>query len=552
MDRFSLFPKHLRRMTKFFSLFCLCLFLVISCSPRPQTTSTSVGSPSNDGRVTVGTTLKPRTLDPADAYELQSLVLVYNMSDRLYTYPSGSTEIQPQLATALPKVSQDGLTYTIPLRQGVVFHDGTPFNAKAMEFSIQRFMQNGGKPSFLLKDVVDSVKATGDSELTIKLKKQFAAFPALLAFPGVCAVSPKAYELGAGKFQPNNFIGTGPYKLAKYGTDSVRFDVFDKYWGDKPANQGINWQIFSSPANLFNAFKTKAVDVAYVSLEPIQIKTLQESAKQGNWQPITAEGSAVKFMALNRNQKPLDNPAVRGAIAALIDRSVINQRVLYNQAEALYSMVPTTFDVYQPVFKDKYGDGNVDKAKQLLSSAGFSNSNPARVQIWHSSTSPTSAAAAQTIKALADQKMDGMLQFEISPVESATFFKDISKGLYPASIFDWYPDFLDPDNYIQPFLECQKGSVAKGCEDGASKTQGSFYYNENINKLIAQERREQNPEIRKKIFTDIQAQVATDVPYVPLWQSKDYVFAQNGVNGVQLDPSQFLIYKTISATPTGK
>ncbi|MFM6135589.1 MAG: ABC transporter substrate-binding protein, partial [Sphaerospermopsis kisseleviana] len=56
----------------------------------------------------------------------------FSTSDRLYTYEPGSTEIKPQLATALPKVSEDGLTYTIPLREGVVFHDDTPFNAKAM------------------------------------------------------------------------------------------------------------------------------------------------------------------------------------------------------------------------------------------------------------------------------------------------------------------------------------------------------------------------------------------------------------------------------------
>ncbi len=125
--------------------------------------------------------------------------------------------------------------------------------------------------------------------------------------------------------------------------------------------------------------------------------------------------------------------------------------------------------------------------------------------------------------------MDGILQFEVITVEGPTFFKDISKGSYPAALLDWYPDFLDPDNYIQPFLACQKGSVAKGCEDGGSQTQGSFYYSETMNKLIDQERKEQNPEARQKIFTEIQTQVSNDVPYVPLWQNKDYVFAQKGI-----------------------
>lgn len=536
------------RMTKFLSLFCLCLLFIVSCTPKQQTNTpapSAITSAAGDGRITIGTTGKPRTLDPADAYELSSLGLIFNMSDRLYTYEPGSTEIKPQLATELPKVSADGLTYTIPIRKGVLFHDQTPFNAKAMEFSIQRFIENKGKPSFLLSDTVASVKATGEDELTIKLKKPFAAFPSLLAFSGVCAVSPTAYEIGAGKFKPNIFVGTGAYKLAKYGTDSLRFDVFDKYWGAKPENKGVNVQIQTSPVNLFNAFKTGAVDVAYLSLQPDQIRSLEASAKKGDWQAITAQGSVVSYMVLNRNQKPLDKVEVRSAIASLIDRKLLNDRVLFSQADPLYSMIPTTFNVSLPLFKDKYGDGNFEQAKKSLVAAGFSKENPAKVQIWYPASSPTRSLAAQTLKSLADTKMDGMLQLEVKTVEGATFFKEISKGLYPAALLDWYPDFLDPDNYVQPFLACEKGSVATGCQEGGSQTQGSFYYSEAMNKLIDQQRKEQNPEARKKIFADIQSQVLTDVPYIPLWQNKDYVFSQKGIANVKLDPTQNLIYKTI-------
>lgn len=548
MTRVSLSARQWSQITKFLSLFCLCLLLVVSCSRSQQITTTSSNSANTltgNGRITIGTTLNPRTLDPADAYELQSLGLVYNMSDRLYTYEPGSTKVKPQLATAFPKVSQDGLTYTIPVRQGVVFHDGTPFNAEAMAFSLERFIKNGGKPSFLLADVIASVKATGEYELTIQLKKPFAAFPSLLAFSGVCPVSPKAYEIGKGKFKPNIFIGTGPYKLARYGTDSLQFDVFDKYWGEKPANKGINLQFLTSGANLYNSFRTGAVDVAYLSLEPDQIRSLEASAKKGDWQAITAQGSVVTNFVLNRNQKPLDKPEVRQAIAAMVDRPLMNQRVLLGQASPLYSMVPKTFEVSQPLFKDKYGDGNVDKAKQLLTAAGFSKENPVKLQIWYPASSPIRSLAAQILKAYAEKYMDGMLQFEVNTVDGATFYGGIAKSFYPTALLDWYPDFLDADNYIQPFLGCDKGSDAKGCEEGGSQTQGSFYYSETMNKLIEDQRKEQNPQVRNQIFANIQAQIATDVPYVPLWQNKDYVFARNGVSGVQLDPTQNLIYKTI-------
>ena len=297
--------------------------------------------------------------------------------------------------------------------------------------------------------------------------------------------------------------------------------------------------------NLYNAFRKKAVDVAYLSMDADQVRSLKEKAKDGDWQAIPNQGSVMSYMALNRNQKPLDNPGVRQAIASMINRLQIKERVLYGQAESAYSMIPTTLKDYKPVFDKQYGDGNTEKAKQLLTSAGFSKTNPAKVEIWYPSSSPTRSLAAIVLKALAKKTMDGILQFEVVAVDSTTFFQQIPKGLYPAILLDWYPDFLDADNYIQPFLSCNKGSTAKGCADGGSQSQGSFYYSDHMNKLIDQQRQEQNPEVRQKIFTEIQELVATDVPYVPLWQSKDFVFAQKGMSGVQLDPTQNLVYKTI-------
>ena len=108
--------------------------------------------------------------------------MLYNLGDRLYTYAPGTTELEPQLATEMPTVSADGLTYTIPLREGVTLHDGSAFNAEVMAFSIQRFMDNGGRPAFLLSEKIETVTATGEYELTLVLKQPFAALTALLTF----------------------------------------------------------------------------------------------------------------------------------------------------------------------------------------------------------------------------------------------------------------------------------------------------------------------------------------------------------------------------------
>lgn len=522
---------------KVIALFCLCCLLTASCGQGANRSPNSIGDNANN-RVTIGTTLKLRTIDPADAYEILSGQLLQNLGDTLYTYESGTTKLIPHLATAMPKVSADGLTYTIPLRQGVIFHDDTPFNAAAMEFSLQRFIKNGGRPAFLLGDAVESVKATGEYELTFQLKKPFAAFPSLLTFRGICAVSPKAYEIGEGKFKPDTFVGTGRYKLAKYGSDSLKFEVFDKYWGEKPVNQGIDLLLLSSSSNLFNTFRTGAIDVAYLSLDADQVRSLDEGAKKGKWQEIAGESSTVSYMTLNIKSQPLDKLEVRQAIAAAMDRPLINDRVLRGQAQPLYSLIPTTFDVQKPIFKELYGDANTAKAKELLTKAGYSAANPFVLQIWYPSASTKRALVASTIEALAKLKMDGIMQIEINSVEGPTFWQNIEKGIYPAVLADWYADFFDADNYIQPFLDCATGSAAGGCSKGASQGQGSFYYSDRVNQLIDKQRKEANPQTRKALFAEIQDILGQDVPFIPLWQDKDYTFAQNSITGVRLEPTQ--------------
>ncbi len=531
---------------QFIGLFCLCCFLVISCSQPQNNSDNTPTTETNTNRITIGTTLKPRTIDPADAYEVISGNLLYNLGDRLYGYKLGTTELVPQLATEIPKISEDGTIYTIPIRQGVTFHDGTSFNAKAMAFSLKRFIQNGGPPSSLLTNTVESVEASGEYELTIKLKKPFAAFTPLLAFSGLCAISPQAYTIAENQFKPDTFIGTGPYKLAEYGTDVLRLDTFENYWGEKAKNQGIDIQIFSSSANLFNAFKTGAIDIAYFTLDTDQITNLEQEAAGQGWQVISTDGKTVNYMVLNLNSEPLNNKAVRQALASIIDRKLLNERVLQGKAEPVYSLIPTKFDGYKPVFQENYGDGNFDKAKELLTAAGYSPENPAKIEIWYAANSTKRQLTASTLKASVEQKLDGLMELELNSVEAATAFKNLDKGVYPTFMLDWYGDFVDADNYIQPFLECTKGSQEKGCEEGASQFQGSFYYSDEINQLIQQQRQEQDQEKRQAIFIEIQELLAEDVPFIPLWLDKDYVFAQKNISGVSLEPTQQFPFWTIN------
>jgi peptide/nickel transport system substrate-binding protein len=554
----------------------LCLLTLNGCAEVNDT------NPSRIGWITVGTKEKPRTIDPSDAYELSSLGIITNMGERLYTYNPGSTELVPQLATALPKISADGLTYIIPIRQGVTFHDGTPFDAEAMAFSLKRFILNSGSPAFLLSDRIDflrpdpdpkskkpptlnpdGLKATGKYELTIKLKQPFTAFSALLAFSGACAVSPKAYNTASvrgkddktedkDKFNTKLFVGTGPYKmLPQKSEDRIELEAFDKYWGEKPANKGVVVQIYlGSASNLYNSFKTGAVDVAYLSLEPDQIRSLKAEEKAKGWKVKEVDGNGTSYLMLNVKQKPLDNPLVRQAIASVIDRPLLNERVLYKQGTPLYSIIPSSFSESRPGFKDAYssadGGSNLPQAKALLKKAGFTVKNPVKIQVWYRSSSPGDKMISNFLRAYAKKNMEGLLIFEPNAVEKAAFNKMLKTGAYAIATQSWYPDFIDVDTYVQPFLECSKPAEGGGCKEGGSAEQGSFYYDAVMNKAISDQGKAQNPAERLSILTKIQEQVVRDVPQIPLWQTKDFIFSRPGVTGVGTDPLQNLKYSSIT------
>lgn len=534
-------PKPLRSLAYYISLFGLCLVLAVACGGDSDN---KIVTSAPDGRITMGTTLSARTLDPADAYEIFPGILLYNLGDRLYTYTPGTTQLEPQLATELPTISDDGLTYTIPLREGVTLHDGSNFNAEIMAFSIRRFMDNGGRPAFLLSEKINTVEATGDYELTITLQQPFAAFTALLTFWGITPVTPETYTIGDGQFKPEEFIGSGPYKLMSFSSDVIRLDANPDYWGEPPTNKGIDIQIFTSPANLYNTFQSGGLDVAYQTLDPEQIAALERDADKGGWNVIEAGSTVVNYMSLNQKIAPFDNLTVRKAVAAMIDRNLINDRAFQGQAEPLYSLIPKSFDVYEPVFETTYGDGDYEKAKSLLKEAGITPANPLEFEIWYPTKSTPRSIVANTLKEAIESNLAGLVTVNVSTAESATLWENVEKGIYPSVLANWYPDYFDPDNFVQPFLSCNEGSEETLCEKGATQGNGSFYYSAKTNDLLAKQSAELDVSVRNGLFKDLQQAMVDDVPYIPLWQTKDYVFAAAGVNGVAIEPNQqFLLWQ---------
>ncbi|MDX2254324.1 MAG: ABC transporter substrate-binding protein [Pseudanabaenaceae cyanobacterium bins.39] len=545
----------LRRLSAWLAIGFFIITTLISCNNNQTTNSREkLGiTPKTSDRIVIGTTSKIRTLDPADANEFFTSNIFYNSLERLYTYKEGSNEIVPQLASDMPKVSEDGLTYTVPVRTDIKYHDRTNFNAHTMKFSLDRFIKAKGVPSSILSDVIAEILAPSATELVFKLKQPIQFFPKFLAFTGASAISPNVYKnfkdpkTGKFLFLPDKLIGTGPYQVTQFVEGSyLRLDAFPDYWGKNPANKGIDIQFFSSNSNLLNAFKTGAVDVAFQTLTPTQIRNLENNAQQNGWTIASGNGATILYMVLNTHQAPLNDVRVRQALAASIDRSLLGSRVFFNQREPLYSLVPNIFSDSQPVFQQRYGQINPQLARKLLEEAGYSDQNPVQISIWYSPKyGGNGDLVASTLRASIQKNVGKILQIKTERVENAVGYAFIDKGVYPTYLLDWVPDILDTDNYIKPFLECEEAKD-NVCIQGSSSFQGSFYNNPELNKLIAEQRQVLDSTARSQILKKIQEILAQDVPFIPLWQNKEFAFAQKGITGVTIEPNQQLPYWNIS------
>ena len=165
------------------------------------------------------------SLDPAQASRIGQMQVLSALGDPLYAI-NADGRIEPRLATALPRLSADGLRARIPLRTDVRFHDGSRFDAAAMVFSLRRFLAIGTL-GYQLGDRVRSVQATGSHEIELELRRPFGPLPRLLSAIFLTPISPTAYRRHQGKTLNDRFVGTGPYRLASFSDQQQRLSPFE-------------------------------------------------------------------------------------------------------------------------------------------------------------------------------------------------------------------------------------------------------------------------------------------------------------------------------------
>jgi peptide/nickel transport system substrate-binding protein len=493
------------------------------------------------GDIIFGTTDTVVTLDPAKAYDFASSNILFNVGETLVGFPPGETEPAPLLAEDW-EVSDDGLTYTFTIREGVTFSNGHELTSEDVKFSLDRVTQMAhpaGAASMLF--VIDNIETPDERTAVITLEAPNSTFLPRLAYT-VATIVPsdgtypapsdsideedaEEAEQAAEEFVNEDLIGTGPYIVADFSEgESITLEANPDYWGDAPANDRVMIRFFQTSSQMKLALESGEIDVAHRDFSPDEVADLEGN---DDVQAIQGDGGRTRYIVLNPFFDEVADVDVRRAIAAGIDRDRINEDVFNGNVEPIYSMIPPGYDVSQPYFEE-YND--MEPSDFIDEPVSFS------LHYGGERYGPTEPSLVQVIQRSLEET--GLFEVDLVSTEWAQFTEEAwpgEDGQYPVFMLGWNPDYIDPDTYVEQFY-WSEGFV------------GSMYNDAEMDELVLAEQAELDADTRADIFDQIQRKAADDVVNIPLFQEVPYVFARPEISGLEdtMDETLIMRYWVVS------
>jgi peptide/nickel transport system substrate-binding protein len=507
--------------------FAALVLAVVACGNGSTGTTTTNGT-KHGGTLTVAIGIDPDTLDPAAQTTTTASQIVDMMVERLYTMDANGAT-QPQLASDVPKVSSDGLTYTVPLRTGVKFTDGTPFNAAAAKQGLDRLLNPGTfktQPGVL--SVIDNLTATDDKTLTIKLKSAFAPFVAALTQTNAAILSPASLtQQGNTAAQVKVPVGTGPYVMKeRVNGDHITLTANKDYWGSqKPNYDTQNIKIVPDDPSREALIRSGGADVI---ISP-PLSDLPALSQDSNLKVLKAKSDRtlqIIFNTVSTSQPLLQKPEVRQALNYAVNKDEIIKNVMFGNAVALDAPMSKTLFGYCSV-----GSYNFDpaKAKSMLQAAGASGMT---IKLG----SPTGRYP-QDIKvatALASYLHDVGINVQ-GPQTSdwPTYLGKVNvppaQAAFDAHFLGWAPAYLDASQQFEQFRPDR--IPPKGLET-------SYYSNQKVTDLVNQAAGEVDQQKRKDQYCQASKQVWQDAPWIFLYNQSFPIVYTAKVTGVSAFPNE--------------
>jgi peptide/nickel transport system substrate-binding protein len=517
--------------------------LALTACTGPSSSGGGSTGGSAGGPVVLGTTDKVTFLDPAGSYDNGSFMVMNQIYPFLMNTKPGATDPTPEPDIAVSASFTTPTEYTVKLKPGLKWDNGTALDSKDVKFTFDRQLKinDANGPASLLGNL-DSVTAPDATTVVFKLKTpNDQTFAQVLTSPAGPIVDDSVFSPTA--VTNDDTIISGKSFAGQYTIDSYKKNeliAFKKYAGYQgllgPAkSDAATIKYYANSNNLKLDVQQGNIDVAWRSMTATDIDSLKKDSKV---QVDIGPGGELRYIVFNFNTMPFGTKtatpdaakslAVRQAAADLIDRNAIATQVYKGTYLPAFSWVPQGFVGAAEPMKASYGDGNggpdADKAKKALSDAGVQTPVTLDLQYNSDHYGPSSSDEYALIKTQLEK--GGLFKVNLQSTEWVTYSKERVKDTYPLYQLGWFPDYSDADNYLSPFFS-------------ANNFLKNHYDNATVQAMIEKQRSTTDAAARTKLIQDIQTAVAKDIPTLPLLQGAQVAVSGKNVSGVKdtLDPS---------------
>ncbi|MGC4105394.1 MAG: ABC transporter substrate-binding protein [Thermomicrobiales bacterium] len=490
----------------------------------------------SSGTLIVDLGSEPENLDIQQGLAATTSLLTTQIFESLLRVKPGTLDVEPWLAESYES-SEDGLTWTFKLRQGVTFHDGTPFDADAVKFNYDRQFDetneyyklgqwsNGG-----YFDFIKTVTVKDPATVEIALSSTFNKFEYRMT--GFSIVSPTAVEKYKETF-PENPVGTGPYAFQQWDKgQQVVLAPNESYWGVAPTLDQVVFKAIAEAGARAAALLSGETMIA-VEITP---EIMQQLATNDAFEIVTGPTGALWFLAMNVENEHFKDVRVRQAANFAVDKETLVSAVLNGTADIAQGPLSPAFTDYNPAVEGLFSY-DPDKAKALLAEAG-----------WDSSTEVTFYCSIGGSGMLSPEEMATVIQDNLRAVglnakivtqDFVTWMDTIRDPQNDLTVMSWNIAPVEPDAMFNGILS--KASLPPGFNT-------SYWVNDEVEQLLPVGRTSIDADEAKQAYFRIQEIVMEEVPIIPVCHRQQLFGVSKYVQNFAAVPSMDLILEGVTVS----
>ena len=463
------------------------------------------------------------TMDPYDANDTLSQAVVKSFYQGLFGFDK-DMKLQHVLAESY-EVSKDGLTYTIKLRKGIKFHDGTDFKSDAVKANLDRVTNPENKlKRFSLFSVVAKTEVVDDYTARIVLSKPFSAFINVLAHPSSVMISPTALKKYGSKDIAFNPVGTGPYLFVEWKqTDHLKVKKNPNYWKPGlPKVDAITWKPVVDNNSRAAMLQTGEAHFTF----PVPYEQADLLKSKADLELVAAPSIVHRYMSMNVTKKPFDNLKVRQAINYAINKEALAKVAFNGYAFPAEGVAPQGVDYAVKMAPWPY---DVAKAKQLLAEAGYPNGFETELLSAYNHTT-----AQKVIQFLQQQLGQVGIRAKIQALEAGQRVEMVEGVQDPAAAgvrlyyVGWSSSTGEADWALRPLL---------ASESWPPRLFNTAYYkNEKVDANLSKALAVTDRAEKTKLYREAQEQIWNDAPWATLVTERLLSAHNKKLSGVYVMP----------------